>query len=151
MAPVSQPRPERGITGHPDHVTVGEATAVAFHRLRDEGTSGFRRLIRVAIPQTLLDTWNEQLVSSGREPFDLTQRYHPRGVPNETIGLVVDTSAVAARVVAALKEHKTQADEVQDMTEEEQLLMFSREHGVIDRPPPRPGEPVLRDVFDGLD
>ena len=140
-----------GITGHPDHITVGEAAAQAFQRLRDEGIRGFRRLIRVAIPVSLIVAWNEQLASSDRDPIDPTQLYQPRGVPDETIGLLVDTSAVAPRVVAALKEHRTQADEIQDMSEDEQLMMVSREHGVIDWPPRQPGDPVLHDVFDGLD
>jgi LmbE family N-acetylglucosaminyl deacetylase len=141
-----------GITGHPDHIAIGEAAAEAFHRLRAEGAHGFRRLIRVAIPQSLLDAWNEQLIAAGEEPIDPTQLYQPRGVDDEDIGLRVDTSAVAARIVRALREHRTQAGDIQErMTEEEQLQMMSREHGVVDWPPPEPGDPVLHDVFDGLD
>ena len=141
-----------GITGHPDHITVGEATVEAFHRLRTEGVPGFHRLIRVAIPGSLIDVWNERLVASGREPFDPTQLYQPRGVPDGTIGLAVDTSSVASRVVRALREHRTQAGDIQEqMSEDEQLQAVSREHGVIAWPPPQPGDPVLSDVFDGLD
>ena len=140
-----------GITGHPDHITVGEATVEAFHLLRDEGLPGFRRLIRVAIPQTLLDTWNEQLVAAGREPMDPTQLYHPRGVPDDSIGLMVDTSSVAPLVVAALEEHRTQANDIQEMSEEERLLMVSREHGLVAWPAWERGDRVLRDVFEGLD
>ena len=140
-----------GVTGHPDHIRVGEATAAAFHRLRAEAVDGFERLIRVAVPQSLLDGWNEQLVAAGKEPMDPTQLYQPRGVPDDTIGLRVDTSSVAARVVQALREHHTQAGDIQDMTDDEQLEMLSREHGVVDWPPRGSADPVLHDVFDRLD
>jgi len=140
-----------GITGHPDHIRVGEAASAAFHRLRAEGGGGFRRLIHDAIPQSLLDRWNEQLVADGREPMDPTQLYQPRGVPDEAIGLDVDTKAVAERVVAALREHRTQAGEVQDMSHEDLLQLASREHAVIAWPERRAGAPVLRDVFERLD
>ena len=140
-----------GVTGHPDHIRVGEAASAAFHRVREEGGAGFRRLIHDAIPQSMLDRWNERLVADGHEPMDPAQLYQPRGVPDETIGLDVDTSAVADRVVAALREHRTQAGEVQDMSEEELLRLASSEHAVIAWPERAPGAPVLHDVFEGLD
>jgi LmbE family N-acetylglucosaminyl deacetylase len=140
-----------GVTAHPDHIAVGEATAEAFDRLRAAGGTGFRRLIRTAIPQSLLDAWNEQLVGAGREPMDPAELYQPRGVPDETIGVIVDTSSVATRVLAALEEHRTQAGDMQDLSQEDRLLMFSREHGVIAWPAWTPGDPVLTDVLEGLD
>jgi LmbE family N-acetylglucosaminyl deacetylase len=141
-----------GVTGHPDHITIGEATTAAFHRLRNEGIEGFRRLIRVAIPASSIDAWNERLVAAGREPIDPTQMYQPRGVPDETLGLDVDTSGVAQRVVEALREHKTQAADLEDrFPDEEQLALVSRERGLIAWPPWEPGDPMLRDAFDGLD
>jgi LmbE family N-acetylglucosaminyl deacetylase len=141
-----------GVTGHPDHITMGEATTAAFHRLRNEGIEGFRRLIRVAIPASSIDAWNERLVAAGREPIDPTQMYQPRGVPDETLGLDVDTSGVAQRVVEALREHKTQAADLEDrFPDEEQLALVSRERGLIAWPPWEPGDPMLRDAFDGLD
>ena len=82
---------EDGITGHPDHITVGRAATAAFHALRAEGLDGFRRLIHVALPQSMLDTWNEQLIAQGREPMDPTQLYQPRGVPDASVGFSVDT------------------------------------------------------------
>lgn len=141
-----------GITGHPDHVTVGAATTEAFHRLRREGIVGSERLIHFAIPRSMLDVWNERLVAAGREPLDPTKPYHPRGVPDDAIGLLVDTTSVAPRVVEALKEHRTQAADLEDrMSEEEQLEAMSSDRGVIAWPPREPGGPVLRDVFEGLD
>jgi LmbE family N-acetylglucosaminyl deacetylase len=142
-----------GVTAHPDHVTVGAAASEAFSRLRIQGLPGFRRLLHTAIPQSSLDAWNEQLVANGQEPMDPTQLYHPRGVPDGTIGVRVDTSSVAPRVLAALREHRTQAGELLEQPEEDQLAMMSQEHAVIAWPTPAPGDPgsVLADVFEGLD
>ena len=141
-----------GITGHPDHITIGEAATEAFHRLRTEGPGGLRRLIHVAIPRSLVDTWNARLVAQGREPIDPTQMYQPRGVPDETIGFVADTSAVAHRVVGALREHRTQASDFEErLSDDDRLDAASRAHGVIAWPPWEPGDPVLHDAFEGLD
>jgi LmbE family N-acetylglucosaminyl deacetylase len=141
-----------GVTGHPDHIAAGRAAAEAFHRVRGEGGAGFRRLFQTAVPQTAIDEWNAKLVADGKEPFDPNQVFHPRGVPDDTIGLVVDTSGVAQRVVAALREHKTQANDMAaNMTEEDLLRIASSEHAVMAWPAREPGEPVLHDVFEGLD
>ena len=140
-----------GVTGHPDHITIGEATTEAFHRLRTAGIDGFRRLIRVALPASEIEAWNAKLVASGREPFDPTELYQPRGVPDETLGLDVDTSAVAQRVVDALGEHRTQAADMEDFSDEERLQVVSRERGLIAWPPWEPGDPVVHDAFEGLD
>ncbi|MDP9329745.1 MAG: PIG-L family deacetylase [Actinomycetota bacterium] len=141
-----------GVTGHPDHIAAGRAAAEAFHRVRGEGGDGFSRLFQTAIPQTSIDELNARLVADGKEPFDPTQIFHPRGVPDDTIGLVVDTSAVAERVVAALREHKTQANDMAaDMTEDDLLRIASSEHAVRAWPSSESGDPVLRDVFEDLD
>jgi LmbE family N-acetylglucosaminyl deacetylase len=141
-----------GVTGHPDHIAAGRAAEEAFHRLRGEGDGGFIRLFQTAVPQTSIDGWNAKLIAEGKEPFDPTQVFHPRGVPDDTIGLVVDTSAVAERVVAALREHRTQANDMAaEMTEEDLLKIASSEHAVLAWPARTPGEPVLRDVFEDLD
>src|SRR3954470_12113329 len=34
-----------GVTGHPDHIAVGQATTMAFHRVRGEGGPGLSRLV----------------------------------------------------------------------------------------------------------
>jgi LmbE family N-acetylglucosaminyl deacetylase len=139
-----------GVTGHPDHITVGRAATEAFDRGRAEAGSGFRRLIHTAIPASLIQAWNEELIADGKEPFDPTELYQPRGVPDETIGVRVDTSGVAARVLRALREHRTQADDWSDLADDEQLRALAREHGVIVRPSRPPGAPVLGSVFEGL-
>jgi LmbE family N-acetylglucosaminyl deacetylase len=140
-----------GITGHPDHIAIGESTTTAFHRCRDEGLPGFRRLIHSAIAQSTLDEWNRRLVDAGEQPMDPTQLYVPRGVPDVMIGVDVDTTDVAPSVLAAVREHRTQQGGFQAWSEEEQLRAMSRERGLVAWPPRQPGDPVVRDVFDGLD
>lgn len=141
-----------GITGHPDHITVGEATTAAFHALRSQGSDGFRRLIRVALPQSILDVWNEKLIAQGQEPMDPTQLYQPRGVPDASLGFRVDTSTVAQRVVDALGEHRTQASDFDSrLSDEERLETAGRAYGLIAWPPWQPGDDVVTDAFEGLD
>ncbi len=139
-----------GVTGHVDHVTVGKAATEAFHRCRVEGPAGFARLLHLGIKQSDLDAWNEQLIAEGKDPMDPTKMFEPRGVPDETMGVEVDCSPVVERVRAALLEHRTQAGDVDDWTEDQQRAFLGSEHHVIAWPPREPGEPVLSDVFEGL-
>jgi LmbE family N-acetylglucosaminyl deacetylase len=139
-----------GITAHPDHITVGRAATEAFHRGRAAGGRGFRRLIHTAIPASSIASWNAELVAAGREPFDPAELYQPHGVPDDTIGLRVDTSSVAPRVLVALREHATQANDWNELTDHEQVRALSLEHGVVAWPPRDPGSPVLTSVFEGL-
>ena len=144
-----------GVSGHPDHIAVGKATTEAFERLRTEGPDGFRRLLHHSLPQSLLDAWNAQLVSQGKEPMDPTRLYHPRGVPDEQIGVHVDCTPVIDRKMAAVREHATQAGDDDEgeggMSEEDRRRAFSFETHVIAWPPRDPGDPVLRDAFEGLE
>jgi LmbE family N-acetylglucosaminyl deacetylase len=139
-----------GITGHPDHIAVGQATTEAFHRAHTDAATGFERLVYNSLPASMIDAWNAQLVASGREPFDPTELYQPRGVPDDTIGVRVDCSSVADRKLAALREHRTQASDMDDMTEEELVQALSVETFVVAWPDRAPGAPVLTDVFAGL-
>ncbi len=138
-----------GVTGHPDHITVGSAATEAFHRVRGEGGSGLARLLHNAIPQSRMDAWNDRRVAAGEEPFDPTRLYHPRGVPDGTIGIVVDCSAVVDRKLAAMREHRSQAQDAGDMSDEGLREGLAQEAFVIAWPEPSPGT-VLGDVFDGV-
>ena len=140
-----------GVTGHPDHVTVGLVATDAFHELREAGGAGFRRLIHTAIPQHRIDAWNRLLIAAGKEPMDSSQLYVPEGVPDDRVDVVVDTSPVVDRVLAAVAEHRTQARGTEEWDEEQLRRSLSREHGVVAWPARASGAPVLRDVFDGLD
>ena len=48
-----------GITGHPDHVTVGAATDAAFDRVAASGGEGLQRLVHGAMPQSVFQRWND--------------------------------------------------------------------------------------------
>lgn len=141
-----------GITGHPDHITTGKAATEAFHRVRGlTAGAGLRRLLHQAIPQSVLDGWNDRLVASGREPMDPTQLYQPRGVPNDTVGVLIDCGPVVDRKLAALEEHRTQAGDMEEMHEEERRMALASESHVVAWPDRPPGAPVLSHVFEGLD
>lgn len=137
-----------GVTGHADHITVGGATTAAFHRCRAKGGDGFRRLLHSSISNSMLERFNAELVARGQEPIDPTQPFQPRGVPDETIGVEVDCSGVVDRKRAAIKEHRTQANDIPEDFEDE---VFRYETHVIAWPERPNGSPVLGDVFEGLD
>lgn len=140
-----------GITGHPDHITIGRAATDAFHRFVGDGGSGFKRLLYGAIRQSVVDNWSQRRIAQGLEPWDPTKVYHLRGVPDDEFDILVDTTSVAPRVRAALLEHRSQWHDVNDgsLTPEEHLKAVSMEAAIIAWPKERPGR-VLSDLFDGL-
>ena len=138
-----------GITGHDDHVTVGLATTEAFARVRAEGGEGLRRLLYNVVTQSEIDAMNEWLVAAGQDPIDSTQPFQPRGVPDDTLGVLTDTAAVWPRKLEALREHRTQADG-QGFPDELWPEVLGRERFVIAWPEGPSAAPVLADVFDEL-
>lgn len=139
-----------GITDHPDHKTVGLATTEAFHRLRSEGADGLGRLLHTSIRASEIEEWNRRLTAAGKEPIDTTQVFNPRGVPDRTIGVDVDCSAVVHRKLAALNEHRTQAADIGDWAEDELVQVMAHETHVVAWPPRDRGARLLLDVFEGL-
>ena len=83
-------------------------------------------------------------------PIDSTQPYHPRGVHDEAIVVVVDCSAVWRRRLASLREHKTQGGS-EAFPEDLVAELLSREWFTQAWPERPAGAPVLRSVFEGLD
>jgi LmbE family N-acetylglucosaminyl deacetylase len=140
-----------GITGHPDHVAVGRATDSAFLRLAGDGGSGLLRLVHGAIKQSVIDRWNAGRVAAGLSPWDPSAVFHLRGVPDAEIGVEIDTTSVAPRIRAAMREHSTQRADMDspDVPEDQKLRSVSRETEVLVWPPGAPGQ-VLADVFQGL-
>lgn len=138
-----------GITGHSDHVTIGQATTEAFGRLAGSGP-GLRRLLHVAIPQSWIDRWNARLSEKGLEVWDATKPFHLRGVPDETIGIELDTESVAHRVIAGLRAHRTQWSYQTIDTDLPLEDTFRRSHFVIAWPPDASGSQPLTDIFEGL-
>jgi LmbE family N-acetylglucosaminyl deacetylase len=142
-----------GIFGHPDHIAIGAATDAAFHRLRSQDGPGFRRLAHGAVPQSVFERWNRQRAELGLFTFDPTQTYHMRGVPDEQIRVTVDCSAVTGRIVAGLREHRSQLHVMSDdpTNSEQWERRVRREWYAVAWPPRVPGAPMLTDLFDGLD
>lgn len=141
-----------GIFGHPDHIAIGAATDEAFARLRSDARPGFRRLAHGAVPQTVFERWNRQRAELGLYTFDPTQTYHMRGVPDEQIGITVDCREVASRIVAGLREHKSQlhvmSDDPANTTQWERRV--GREWYAIAWPEPHRDAPMLTDLFADL-
>ncbi len=136
---------------HPDHIAVGRATDSAFVRLVGDGRPGLRRLVHGAIKQSVIDRWNAGRVAAGLSPWDPSAVYHLRGVPDAEIGVEIDTTSVAHRIRAAMREHRTQRADMDspDVPEDQKLRSVSRETEVLVWPPGAPGQ-VLADVFQGL-
>ena len=141
-----------GIFDHPDHITVGAATDVAFLRYAQDSGTAFRRLLHGAVPNSVFERWQEQRAAKGLPLFDPTQRYHMRGIPDEEIGLVVNCSSVADRIVAGLMEHKSQHHVMSDFAHDPKMWerVVQRDSSVVAWPERRRGEPVLSDAFEGL-
>ena len=137
-----------GVTGHPDHITVGSGDDRGVPPLPADGGDGFRGCCTRRIPSSMIERFNEELVASGKEPIDPTQPFQPRGVPDETIGVNVDCSSVVDRKRAAIREHRTQANDFSDELEDE---VFRHEPHVIGWPERPLGSDALGDVFEGLD
>lgn len=141
-----------GITGHPDHIAVGAATDAAFARLAGSEVPAVRRLLHHVLPQTVFDRWQEQRRALDLPVFDPARTYHGRGVPDEEVGLVVDCSDVAPRIVAGILEHRSQLHVMADTPLDRHRLerIVRREWASVISPARAPSDPVLTDIFDGI-
>jgi LmbE family N-acetylglucosaminyl deacetylase len=141
-----------GVTGHPDHITVGAATDAAFARLAGTGRAGFERLLHRVLPKSVFDRWQQQRVDLGLPIFDPTKMYHGRGVPDEQIAVTVECASVSHRVVAGILEHRSQLHVMVDQPIDEFRLrrIVSREWASIAWPPRPAPTRMLTDVFDDL-
>jgi LmbE family N-acetylglucosaminyl deacetylase len=140
-----------GITGHPDHIRISEATPSAFLRFAGDGGPGFHRLVYGAVRQSVIDRWNHSRVRSGLTPWDPNTVYHLRGVPDERIDIDIDTAPVAPLVRRAMQEHRSQWNDMNnpEETEEQRRKALFRETEVIAWPSTRPGR-MLSDIFEDL-
>jgi LmbE family N-acetylglucosaminyl deacetylase len=141
-----------GIFGHPDHIAIGAATDAAFARLRSADRSGLQRLAHGAVPQSVFERWNRQRAELGLTGFDPTQTYHMRGIPDEQIRITVDCRAVTSRIVAGLREHKSQLHVMSDdpTNTDQWERRVRREWYAIAWPEQERGVPMLTDLFDGI-
>lgn len=142
-----------GVTGHPDHITVGRATDEAFLSLALAGGPGLRRLLHWALKESTWLRINTARAASGLPPWDPAQVYHFRGIPDEMVDMRVNTHSVAARVVAGLAEHRSQRLSLFEhpLAHGAWLSAASREYFVQAWPRRERGLPLLTDIFEGLD
>jgi hypothetical protein len=107
------------------------------------------RLLHGAMPQSVWDRWNATRARVGLAVWDPQAVYHLRGVPDAEIGLTVDTSSVAMRIVQGLKEHRSQRHVIAnpDATDEQWARSVMREHCVVVH---GGSSRLLTDVFEDL-
>lgn len=140
-----------GVTGHDDHIAIGEVATEAFHLARDHSDGpGFERLLYVALRRSRLDRLDTWLRAHGMDPLDPNEPFAPRGVRDETVAALVDCLPVYRRKLEALRQHRTQG-ELEDIPAELYPEVIGEEAFVQGWPERVPGSPVLSDVFEGLD
>ncbi|WP_235781406.1 PIG-L deacetylase family protein [Sinomonas notoginsengisoli] len=142
-----------GVTGHPDHIAIGRATDAAFVSLALDGGPGLKRLLHWAMKESTWRRVNVARQATGLAAWDPSQVYHFRGIPDELVDIRVDTSSVAERVVAGLSEHRSQRLSLFEhpLARAAWLSATSREYFVQAWPPRGRGEPLLTDIFEGLE
>jgi LmbE family N-acetylglucosaminyl deacetylase len=101
-----------GLSGHPDHVTIGRCAAEAFRRTKDVAA-----LYTVAVPRSFTERLGMKRI---------------RPVPDETIALTVDVTPVWEAKLAAIRCHATQwsSSPMMRAPVEQQRLFFETEHFV---------------------
>jgi len=121
-----------GISGHPDHITIGLAAIEAFHR-----ADGVSALYTLAVPSSLADR------------LDMKQIY---SVPDEVVSLAVDVSSVWDIKMAAIHCHRTQLGESPILVSdpEKQRLFLGMEHYCLVASHPAPDGKNL-DLLDWLE
>ena len=119
-----------GLSGHPDHILVGQLAAEAFHRIEE-----IAALYTVAVPQSLAQTLNMRQV-------------HP--VPDETIAFSVDVASVWETKLAAMRCHATQwsSSPMLNAPAERQRLFFGHEY-FMQAAMRRPAGDFLPEVLQG--
>ena len=142
-----------GVTRHEDHIAIGEAATEAFHRARaesggDGSSAAFRGLFYSSIPKSEIDEFYRLLRERGIDYGDPEGPFMPRGVPDETIAVRVDTTSVADVKLAGIKAHRTQWDEFGLIPAEMQDRVLGEECFVQAWPPAEPGGPVAESLLE---
>lgn len=101
-----------GITAHPDHMAVTNATEAAFAAYAAAAVSVGRqpRLYHEGAPKSKLDRWRKAAKGTGFDLPDEEQPFAPRGTADERFTCHVDVSSVVELRATALGEHRTQLD-----------------------------------------
>ena len=133
-----------GITSHHDHIRAGEAATEAFHRLRGDAPPGaFERLLYAALSRTDVDRLYRTLVDEGSTEYgEEGQLFNMTGVPDDTIAIRQDITAVRERKLAAIDAHRTQRVEWERLPASVRWIYLEAECFVQAWPPLEPGAPV---------
>lgn len=99
-----------GLSGHPDHISIGQAAAEAFRRAEEVAA-----LYTLAVPRSLAESLGMKQI---------------RAVSDESIALTVDVSAVWNAKMSAIRCHRTQSGEspILEAPEARQRLFLGVEH-----------------------
>jgi LmbE family N-acetylglucosaminyl deacetylase len=144
-----------GVTAHPDHMAASAATQAAFAAYAAAPGEREPRLYWWGAPTSLLARWRELGRSSGHELPGEDQPYGATGTPDEHFTCHLDTATVAETAWRALREHRTQADDVTFKLvghDDNWRELFAAASYVRVHPAPRPGDPPeasLLEAFDG--
>ena len=100
----------------------------------------------------MFERWNRQRAELGLYTFDPTQTYHMRGIPDEQIRVTVDCQEAASRIVAGLREHKSQLHVMSDdpTNTDQWERRVGREWYAIAWPECERDPLMLTDLFEGL-
>ena len=139
-----------GLTHHHDHIRAGEIGTEAFHRARDGATSGFARLLHIALRRSSMDAYYAAVAARGLPFGDQDTFLNAVGVPDDTIAVDVDVTDVYERKLAAIAQHRSQIGELERIPRDLRPLHLARECFVQAWPPLERVERVLTDPFDGL-
>jgi LmbE family N-acetylglucosaminyl deacetylase len=109
-----------GLSGHPDHISIGLAAAEAFRRAEEVAA-----LYTVAVPRSLAESLGMKQIHA---------------VPDEAIALTVDVSSVWEAKMFAIRCHRTQLGEspILDAPEAKQRLFLGTEHFCLAASRPAP-------------
>lgn len=99
-----------GISGHPDHITIGRLAAEAFHR-----TETLDAFYTPVVPRSIAEAVGMKQIQS---------------VPDEAVSLEVDVSTIWRKKMAAISCHRTQLDQspILKASSEKQRLFLGKEH-----------------------
>ncbi len=121
-----------GLSGHPDHIAIGLASAEAFHRVNDVSA-----LYTLALPHSLAESLGMKQIHA---------------VPDESITLAVDVSAVWEAKMSAISCHRTQLGEspILEAPEARQRLFLGVEHFCLFASRPAPDGKIF-DILNWLE
>jgi len=121
-----------GLSGHPDHIAIGQAAAQAFRRAEEVAA-----LYTLAVPRSLAESLGMKQI---------------RAVPDESIALTVDVSAVWDAKMTAIRCHRTQLGEspILDAPKARQRLFLGVEHFCLSASRPAPDGKIF-DILNWLE